>query len=382
MNECSHIHLLRFCISKRENMKKHEADILIIGAGQAGLALAYHLQSADFRYLLIEQNERIGDSWRKRYDSLTLFTSRAYSALPDLALEGDPDGYATRDEIADYFERYAHHYDFPIHLNQTVEQLNKTQQGFQVTTTEGNTYLSQIVVIATGAFQKAKVPHLATYFAPDVNQFTAQTYQNPAQIPTGKVLIVGDGASGRDFANELSQTHDVLLATGRSRRLLPEKLLGKSIWWWLDQFNLIKAHKDSFVGKLMQKNDPFPARGRQLKNLEKKGVRILPYLTKVEGDIAHFANGYIAQVDAVIWATGYQDNSDWVTIADAKDKNGNFVHNEGISPVENLYFIGRSWQRTRGSALITGVGDDAEILVQQLQEKRSTNLTTMLRKGA
>ena len=363
-------------------MKKHEADILIIGAGQAGLALAYHLQSTDFSYLLIEQNERIGDSWRKRYDSLTLFTSRAYSTLPGLELEGDPDGYATRDEIADYFERYARHYDFPIHLNQTVEQLNKTQQGFQVTTTEGDTYLSHIIVIATGAFQKAKVPPLAAYFAPDVKQLTAQTYQNPAQIPTGKVLIVGDGASGRDFANELSQTHDVLLATGRSRRLLPEKLLGKSIWWWLDQFNLIKAHKDSIVGKLMQKNDPFPARGRRLKNLEKKGVRILPYLTKVEGDIAHFANGYIAQVDAVIWATGYQDNSDWVTIADAKDKNGNFVHNEGISPVENLYFIGRSWQRTRGSALITGVGDDAEILVQQLQEKRSTNLTSVLRKGA
>lgn len=363
-------------------MKQHEADILIIGAGQAGLVLAYHLQSTGFSYLLIEQNERIGDSWRIRYDSLTLFTSRAYSALPDLKLEGDPDGYATRDEIADYFERYAEHYSFPIHLNQTVEQLNKTQQGFQVITKAGDTYLSHIVVIATGAFEKAKVPQLAAYFAPDVNQFTAQTYQNPAQIPTGKVLIVGDGASGRDFANELSQTHEVLLATGHSRRLLPEKLLGKSIWWWLDRLNLLQARKDSFIGKLMQKNDPFPARGRRIKSLKKKGVRILPYLTKVEGDIAHFANGYSAQIAAVIWATGYQDNSDWLTIADAKDKNGNFIHDEGISPVENLYFIGRSWQRTRGSALIMGVGDDAEILVQQLQEKRSTNLTTMLRKGA
>ncbi|MGB7342082.1 MAG: NAD(P)/FAD-dependent oxidoreductase [Phototrophicaceae bacterium] len=363
-------------------MNQYETDILIIGAGQAGLALAYYLQSTDLRYLLIEQNERIGDSWRQRYDSLTLFTSRAYSALPGLAVKGDPDGYATRDEIASYFEHYAHHYDFPIHLKQSVEQLKKTQHGFQATTITGDIYLSHIVVIATGAFQKASVPQMANHFAPDVNQFTAQTYQNPAQIPIGKVLIVGDGASGRDFANELSQTHDVLLATGRSRRLLPEKLLGKSVWWWLDRLNLLQARKDSFIGKLMQKTDPFPARGRRLKSLEKKGVRILPHLTKVEGDIAHFDNGHSAQVDVVIWATGYQDNSDWVTISDVKDKNGNFIHDEGISPVENLYFIGRSWQRTRGSSLITGVGDDAEILVQQLQQKWSQNPETALQKGA
>lgn len=363
-------------------MNQYETDILIIGAGQAGLALAYYLQSTDLRYLLIEQNERIGDSWRERYDSLTLFTSRAYSALPGLQLEGDPDGYASRDEIADYFERYAHHYDFPIHLKQSVEQLKKTQQGFQTTTITGDICLSRIVVIATGAFQKASVPQSAGDFAPDVNQFTAQTYQNPAQIPIGKVLIVGDGASGRDFAHELSQTHHILLATGRSRRLSPEKLLGKSIWWWLDRLNLLQARKDSFVGKLMQKTDPFPARGRRLKSLEKKGVRILPYLTKVEGDIAYFANGYSAQVDTVIWATGYQDNSDWVTISDAKDKNGNFIHDEGISPVKNLYFIGRSWQRTRGSALITGVGDDAEVLAQQLLKKWSENPEIELLKGA
>jgi putative flavoprotein involved in K+ transport len=362
-------------------MNQYETDILIIGAGQAGLALAYYLQSTELRCMLIEQNARIGDSWRQRYDSLTLFTSRAYSALPGLELEGDPDGYASRDEIADYFERYADHYDFPIHLKQSVEQLKKTQEGFQASTTTGDIYLSRIVVLATGAFQKASVPQLAGHFAPDVNQFTAQTYQNPAQIPIGKVLIVGDGASGRDFAHELSQTHDVLLATGRSRRLLPEKLLGKSIWWWLDQFNLLKAGKDSFIGKLMQKNDPFPARGRRLKSLEKKGVRILPYLTKVKGDIAHFANEYSTQIDVVIWATGYQDNSDWVTMPDAKDKNGNFVHNEGISPVENLYLIGRSWQRTRGSSLITGVGNDAEILGRQLQKKWFQKTEVELQKG-
>lgn len=358
-------------------MKQYRKDILVIGAGQAGLAIAYHLQSSGLSYLLLDGNERIGDSWRQRYDSLSLFTSRAFSALPGLELSGDPDGYPGRDEIADYFERYAQHFAFPVHLNQTVQKLQRITKGFQATTAKGDVYLSDIVVIATGAFQKISMPRLALNFAPDVKQFTAQSYKNSSQIPNGKVLIVGDGASGRDFAQELTRTHDVLLATGRSRRLIPASLLGKSIWWWLDRFGLLYVSGNSIVGKIMRKTDPFPARGRRLRTLRKSGVKVLPYLTAVDGSAVHFSNGYVDQVCSVIWATGYQDQSDWVEILDAKDSRGNFVQHDGMSPVDNLYFIGRPWQRTRGSALIMGVGSDAHDLVQQIQEYRSTLVSTL-----
>lgn len=246
--------------------------------------------------------------------------------------------------------------------------MEKTPIGFQATTTRGDIYSSDIVIIATGAFQMARVPQMSHDFTPDVGQFTAQDYRNPNDIPDGKVLIIGDGASGRDFAQELIQTHSVLLATGRSRRLLPEKLFGKSIWWWLDKSGLLYARSDNIIGRIMQKTDPFPARGRRLQILSEKGVEILPYLTSVDGNTVRFANGHIDQVSSVIWAIGYQDNSDWVAIPNVKDNNGNFIHEEGISPVDNLYFIGRSWQRTRGSALITGVGADARHLTQQIQK--------------
>ena len=343
-----------------------ETDVLIIGAGQAGLATAYHLKSTELSFLLLESNARIGDSWRQRYDSLTLFSIRAFSSLPGHPLGGDPDGYPTRDETADYFEQYVQMYDFPIHLNQTVSKLTQTSAGFQAQTKSGNIYRSTIVIIATGPFQKAKTPQLSSRFSSDVAQLTAQTYRNPKQIPEGKVLVVGDGASGRDFAQELIKTHQVLLATGRPRRLSPERILGKSIWWWLDKLKLLQARPESMIGKLMQKSDPFPARGRRLETLAEKGVKILPYLTSVEGNKVCFANGYEDKVRSVIWAVGYKDKSDWVSIPHVKDENGNFLHDEGISPVENLYFIGRPWQRTRGSALITGVGDDASFLIQHI----------------
>lgn len=345
---------------------KYETDILIIGAGQAGLALAYHLNSTHLSYQLIERNHRIGDSWRHRYDSLTLFTPRAFSALPGLVLDGDPQGYASRDEFADYLDRYAKHFEFPIHFGQEIQSLERIRGGFQAVTQNDDCFVSKVVIVATGPFQKPKIPAIAANFSPEVKQFTPENYKNAAQIPLGKVLVVGDGATGRDIALELTKTHKVLLATGRSRRLFPEKILNKSIWWWLDKLGLIRVSANSPLGKYMRKVDPFPARGNRLPDLKRKGVQIMTSLVEVNGRTIRFTKGEVSEVDSVIWATGYKDNSDWINIPEIKDKVGNFIHQEGISPIKDLYFIGRSWQRTRGSALVTGVGDDALYLTQHI----------------
>jgi putative flavoprotein involved in K+ transport len=347
-------------------MKQHKIDILIIGAGQAGLALAYYLKSTNLSYQLVEGNRQIGDSWRKRYDALTLFTPRSFSALPGLALTGDPDGYATRDEFADYLDSYASHFAFPIQLEHEIRLLEQVEGAFQVTTEAGDIFLSRVVVLATGPFQKPKIPAIAKSFAPEIQQFTPETYKNAAQIPAGNVLVVGDGATGRDLANELAKTHTVLLATGRSRRLLPEKFLGKSVWWWLDKLGMMRISANSALGQYMRRVDPFPARGNRLSDLQRNGVQVKKSLVEVKGKTVHFSNGDMAQVDTVIWATGYQDNSNWVAIPEVKDDAGNFIHSAGISPVKNLYFIGRSWQRTRGSALVTGVGEDALYLTKHI----------------
>lgn len=347
---------------------KYETDVLIIGAGQAGLALAYHLNSTKLSYQLIERNHHIGDSWRHRYDSLTLFTPRVFSALPGLALEGDPQGYASRDEFADYLDRYGKYFEFPIHLGQEIQLLERINGGFQAVTQTNDYFVSKVVIVATGPFQKPKVPLIATNFSSEVKQFTPETYRNAAQIPVGKVLIVGDGATGRDIASELAKTHQVLLATGRSRRLLPEKILSKSIWWWLDKLGIMRIPAKSALGKYMRRVDPFPARENRLADLKRKGVQVMKSLVEVNGRTVRFAKGDVSEVDSVVWATGYKDDSDWIAIPEIKDGNGNFIHQEGISPIKDLYFIGRSWQRTRGSALVTGVGDDALYLTRRILE--------------
>jgi putative flavoprotein involved in K+ transport len=350
------------------SLETQPLDVLIIGAGQAGLAMGYHLRQTPYRFQLVEVDTRVGDSWRKRYDSLMLFTPRSYSALPGLPLDGDADGYASRDEFAAYLQAYAQHFQLPIRLNTPISRLEQVEGGFCASLADNTRIESRAVVLATGAFQKPAVPAIAAHFSADVAQFTAANYRNPAQVPPGSVVVVGDGATGRDIANELSISHKVFLATGKSRRLLPDRVLGRSVWWWFDRLGLLAASADSHIGQFIRKRDPFPGRGKDFTYLRRKGVQIVGRLSQVDGKKAIFVTGDMIETDAVVWATGYTDNSDWVAIPEIKDMRGQFIHQQGTTAVPNLYFIGRPWQRSRGSALITGVGADAAFVAARIAQ--------------
>jgi cation diffusion facilitator CzcD-associated flavoprotein CzcO len=202
-------------------------DILVVGVGQAGLALGYHLKATPLRFQLVEGHPRIGDSWRQRYDSLVLFTPRAYSALPGLAVPGDLEGYPTRDEIADYLESYARHFALPV-------------------------------------------------------------------------LVVGDGASGRQMARELAATHQVLLSTGRPRRVSPERILGKSVFWWMDKLGIARASRESAIGEYLMKADSFPGKALGLKRLERQGVTVVCSLLVVT--IIHAWASFFSFVRSGSWA--------------------------------------------------------------------------------
>lgn len=355
-------------------MSTHQLDVLIIGAAQAGLAMGHALQDSNLRFEMVETQTRIGDGWRNRYDSLVLFTPRSLSSLPGLTLDGDPDGYANKDEFADYLERYACRFHLPIRLNTGIQTLSKADGGFRAVTTRGETIETRAVILATGGFQTPSVPAFANQFSSGVIQLTTETYKNPSQIPAGRtVLVVGDGASGRDFSNELAANHIVYLATGKKRKLLPEKILGKSSLYWLNKFGALQAPPTTPIGWYLKKTDGFPDRGQGLDKLQHKGIHIMPKLEKAEGRIAYFADQSAAEVDAVIWAIGYRDDSEWISIPEIKDGHGNFIHKEGISPAPGLFFIGRPWQRSRGSAFIGGVGMDAGCIakhvIQYLQKE-------------
>lgn len=337
-------------------------DVLVVGGGQAGLATAYHLRSTGLRFEVLERHARIGDSWRQRYDSLTLFTPRAYSALPGLALTGDPNSYPTKDEIADYLESYAARFGLPVRLGVDVEMLERMDGRFVATLGDGSVVEAGVVVIAAGAYQVPSIPAIASGFSGAVQQLSSGTYRNPAGVPTGTVLVVGDGATGRQIAHELAASHRVLLSHGRSRRVTRDRILGKSIFWWLDKLGFLRASRDSAIGRRLRRADPFPGRGHDTPQLVKAGVQLVPRLVEARGESARFEDGVEEQIAAVVWAAGYHDDAGWVRIPGVADSRGTFIETKGASPVPGLFFVGRSWQSTRGSALLLGVGRDVEMI--------------------
>jgi putative flavoprotein involved in K+ transport len=348
------------------NLTTPPLDVLVIGAGQAGLAIGQQLSQTDVQFLIVDGHERIGDSWRQRFDSLVLFTPRSYSALPGLPLPGDPDGYPTKDELADYLEAYAVHFDLPVEMSVGVHRLEQRAGLFRAATTRDDTITARAVVIATGAFQQPVIPSIADLLAPEVAQLTPETYRNPADVPAGTVLVVGDGATGRQIALELSDTREVLLATGRPRRVSRDHILGRSVFWWMDKLGVVRMSPQSRIGRKLKQADPFPGKHLELDRLRECGVTVAGRISDAADDHAVFASGERRRIDAVIWATGYRDRTDWVQIPETVDASGQFVEERGLSPVPGLFYIGRSWQTSRGSALITGVGTDAAFITERL----------------
>ena len=267
-------------MNAKPNERQTRLDVLVIGAGQAGLAVGHHLRASGLVFQLLERQPRIGESWRMRYTSLTLFTPRSYSALPGLALTGDPDGFPTKDEIADYLEVYAGHFGLPIRLDAEVRSLERIDAGFQAALADGSVVEARAVVIASGAFQTPVIPALATGLSVEVCQLSADRYRDSASVPAGTVLVVGDGASGRHVARELAATHRVLLAGGRSRRLTPDRILRRSTFWWLDRLGLLRASRNSRIGRWLRARDPFPGRGLDLPSLRSAGVQLVPRLVR------------------------------------------------------------------------------------------------------
>ncbi len=264
----------------------------------------------------------------------------------------------------------------PVRLCSEVQRLERNENGaFRAKLATGEHIAASHVIVATGAFQKAVVPAVAAGFDSAVVQLTAETYQEPSQIPDGPVLVVGDGASGRDIAVELASGHEVFLATGKPRRLLPERLFGRSIWWWLSALGLLRVSGDTLIGRLMRRADPFPDRDRSIDSLKRKGIGIVPRLVEAAGREAIFADNGRKEVASVVWAVGYQDDNDWLHLPGAKDRTGAILHEEGVSPVSELFFIGRPWQRSRASALVMGAGPDAGKIVSRIVQATTRDIS-------
>jgi putative flavoprotein involved in K+ transport len=168
------------------------------------------------------------------------------------------------------------------------------------------------------------------------------------------------------MALELAGTHRVILATGKKRSLAPQRVLGRNIFWWLDHLGLLRIAGDSRLGRRLRARDTLPRRDLADRYLRKAGVELVPRLTAFDQAHAMFSNGETREVGSVVWAAGYHDDTTWIRMAEAVDATGSFVERRGVSPVPRLFFVGRPWQMTQSSGLVTGVGADAQAIVAVL----------------
>jgi putative flavoprotein involved in K+ transport len=338
--------------------------VVVVGAGQAGLAIGHFLKQQGRKVVILEAADSIGSAWRDRWESLTLFTPRRYSSLPGLPFPGDPDGYPDRDEVIAYLERYVETFDLPIELKSPVRKLGAADGRF-VLEVDGRTIVADQVVVATGPFQKPYLPGVAKQLGPDVLQMHSTGYRKPGDIREGTVLVVGGGNTGFQIAEELSRTHGVVLAVGSKQKPLPQRLLGRDLFWWLTKSRLFNSTIDSRLGRRLSTRDTLIGSSpRKLRS--KYGVELRPRVVDAGGRRVRFEDGNELAVDAVIWATGYRPDYSWIDLP-IFDGDGRLRHRRGVTDVPGLYFLGLTWQHTRGSALIGWVKDDAEFIAEQIK---------------
>ncbi|PEC19866.1 flavin-containing monooxygenase [Bacillus cereus] len=342
-------------------------DAIIVGAGQAGLAIGYYLKQERYNFLLLDAGNRIGDSWRKRYDSLQLFTPRSYSSLPGMALIGEENGFPYKDEIANYLEKYAQHFQFPVQLQTEVLKIRKQQDIFELhTPTE--ILQSKNVIIASGGFQKPFIPLFSQRLSSNVFQIHSSQYKSPLQIPKEKVLVVGGGNSGMQIAVELAKTHEVTMSISHPLTFLPLHFFRKSIFNWLEKMGLLYAEINTKRGRWFQKKkDPiFGFEGKEL--IRNGAIKLQEKVISASENKIMFQNGDTYSAQSIIWSTGFIQDYTWIEIEKAVNEDGFPNHTKGISPVRGLYYIGLPWQSQRGSALICGVGKDAAYLISEIKK--------------
>jgi putative flavoprotein involved in K+ transport len=343
-------------------------EVTVIGGGQAGLAIGYFLSQQGRDFTILEAAKTPAAAWRDRWESLKLFTPVRYDSLPGLPFPGDPYSYPGRDDVVRYLTDYARHFELPLEFDSRVRALGRVDDGYLVEL-DDRTYDSDQVVIATGPFQVPRTPGFAQRLDPDVIQLHSSAYRTPQAIPAGPVLVVGGGNTGFQIAEELAASHEVHLSIGTPQTPLPQRILGRDLFWYLDATGLIRKTTASRIGRRMREREATLI-GSSPRALRRRGVQLHARAVDAAGSTVSFSDDTTLDVRSVIWATGFGVDHSWIDVP--VDANGRVLHQRGVSESPGLYFLGLSWQYTRGSALLGWVRDDAEYLAQRISALRSS----------
>ncbi|KQW04729.1 portal protein [Leifsonia sp. Root4] len=345
-------------------------DTVVIGGGQAGLAIGYFLAKQGRDFVILDTHERIGDAWRLRWDSLRLFTPAKYDGLPGMRFPGDRLGFPTKDEVADYLESYAARFQLPVQTGVRVDRV-RFEDGCFIATADGHRWESNNVVLTTGGQHAPKVPEFAARLAPDIVQLHSSGYRNPAQLPTGPTLVVGVGNSGAEIARELIQTLPTSLA-GKAAGELPIHHGRAAARFALPVVRFLGLHVLTLrtplgrqaLATLGVHADPLIR--TKVRDLADAGVSLVPRVTGVRDGRPVLADGRVCEVSSVIWCTGYRNEFDWVEVP-AFDEEGRPRHHRGVvRSVPGLYVLGQELLFAAVSATLPGIGRDAAYLARQL----------------
>ena len=344
---------------------------VVIGGGQAGLVTGYYLARHGEPFVILEGTARVGESWRQRYDSLRLFSFPRYASLPGWRIPVD--GCPTRDEMADYLERYTERFDLPVRTGIRVKRMSRHGERFLVDTDHG-CYLADQVVVATGSHQRASTPAWAALLDPAIRQVHSVDYRNPSQLAPGNVLVVGAGNSGTDIALEAARTHPTWLAgrhpgqvpvdidSPRARAVIPVVMFAfKHVLTLRTPMGRAQRQKGLGHGAALVRN--------KIEDLDAAGItRVGRVLGTRDGLPVAEEVGQL-RVSTVVWCTGSEPDYGWLNLP-VFGSDGRPRHHRGVSDAEpGLYFVGLDFQFSQASATIQGVDQDARYLVRRLRRR-------------
>jgi putative flavoprotein involved in K+ transport len=345
-------------------------ETVIIGGGQAGLTAGYYLAKNGRPFVILDANERVGDAWRKRWDSLRLFTPARFSRLPGLRFPAPAWSFPTKDELADYLEAYAVQFELPVRTGISVDALTKSDGRFVVSAGE-HRFEAENVVVATGAHQIPRVPGFAPDLDPGVVQLHSSAYRNPSQLQEGDVLLVGAGNSGAELAAELSRTHQVWLAGPKTGEIpvrhgtLPARLAFRVFRFMGHRVLRVDTRIGRKLGpKLISKGDPLIR--TKLKDLVAAGIERLPRVVGVRDGRPLLEDDRVLDVSNVVWCTGFRTDFGWIDLP-VFGEDGEPLHYRGVVESEpGLYFLGLVFQYAISSDVLPGLGRDAEYLAKHI----------------
>ncbi|HEX5039628.1 MAG TPA: NAD(P)/FAD-dependent oxidoreductase [Candidatus Limnocylindria bacterium] len=359
-------------------------DAVVIGGGQAGLAVGHHLAIQHRDFAILDEGRRVGDAWRARWDGLRLFTPGRLNGLPGMPFPGDPHGFPTKDEVADYLEMYAATFDLPVHAGVRVTDVWPADggNGFRIVTDDGE-YAANQVVIATGAYDRPRIPDFAADLDPGITQLHSSRFRSSSQLRAGTVLVVGASNSGAEIALMAAGAEHPVVLAGRDVGKMPfrpEDRLARTFdtffWFFVNRI----ATLDNPIGRKAApgiRDHGLPLDRVRPSDLRDAGVeRVLARATGARHGLPVLDDGRVIEAANVVWATGFRPDHRWIhfdlTGADGWPRQVRGV----VTDVPGLYFIGLPFMYRGGSALLGGVGRDAAYLADQMARQATAVLAS------